>query len=204
MWVSVAYQPDGEGHAGNSYKRLSGTVAEGFVYRVGRERHPRVACSACRIGKMKLGLVSLGAFNTIEIDDLVINIPEAVTQTTLDRRTKSPNAKEQGSGTETDAVVEALGLKPVMAMAHAEAGRFTGIKISNFQVNRMSGDELRPVIKAASLKNSGRRMMLYDVVLHKDGERLDLDSAELVAKPCFKLHWPTGSWDLTEMLSRIP
>lgn len=201
LWVSVAYQPDGGENAGNGYKRLSGTVAEGFAYRVGRERHPRVTCSACRVGKMKLGLVSLGAFNTVEIDDLVINIPEAATKTSSNRRTKEANAQAQGLSAETDAVVEALNLKPVMAMAKAEARRFAGIKISNFQVNRMSGESLRPVIKAALLKNSGRRIMLYSAVLYKDGERFNLDSVELVVKPRFKLLWSTGTWDLTEMLS---
>lgn len=41
------------------------------------------------------------------------------------------------------------------------------------------------------------------LVFTTGGERFNLDSVELVVKPRFKLLWSTGSWDLTEMLSRI-
>lgn len=203
MWVAVAYHPDGEKQGGNNYKRLSGTVAEGFVYRVGREKHPRATCSACRVGKMKLGLISLGAFNTIEFDDLVINIPEAGEKTESNKQVKSDVPITQKPKAETDAVVETLNLKPVMSMAHAEAKKFSGIKITNFQINQMSGEKLLPVIKAASLKNSGKRLVFHNATLYKGGEKLDLKEVELIAKPRFKLVWATGSWDLTETLSPI-
>lgn len=198
MWAAIAYQPTDNNKGGNGYKRLSGTVAEGFVYRVGREKHPRATCSACRVGKMKLGLISLGAFNTIELDDLIINVPDASPSPIQDRQNGSQQEKS-----DADLVVDALNLKPVMAMARAEAKKFAGVKISKIQINKMSGDSLLPLVHAESLKNSGKRLMFHNVILHKDGQEQKLSEVELKVKPRLKLIWSSGSWDLTDMLSPL-
>jgi len=198
MWAAVVYQPTDNNKSGNGYKRLSGTVAEGFVYRVGREKHPRATCSACRVGKMKLGLISLGAFNTIEFDDLVINVPESLPNVSEDKKSKGTQGKS-----EPDTLVDTLNLRPVMSMARAEAKKFAGIKIAGFQINKMSGDQLLSILKAESLRNSGNRMMLYNAVLYKDGQELLLREVELKVKPRFKLVWTAGVWDLADMLRPI-
>jgi len=197
MWAPTVYQPT-DNKGGNGYKRLSGTVAEGFVYRVGREKHPRATCSACRVGKMKLGLISLGAFNTIEIDDLIINVPDTVSPSVEDKQKSSQPRKS-----DADMVVDALNLRPVMAMARAEAKKFAGVKISKIQINKMSGDSLLPLVHAESLKNAGKRLVLHNVVLYKDGQEQKLSEVELKVKPRFKLMWSSGSWDLTDLLSPL-
>jgi hypothetical protein len=200
LWVSVADHPDGEEWGEKKYKRLSGTVAEGFVYRVGRERHPRVTCSACRVGKVKLGFISLGAFNAIEFDDLVLNIPEVSEKAAPGKRSNHQMPTTQTTKADVADVVEDLNLKPVLTMAHAKAKQFAEIRVSNFQVNKMSGESLKPLVKASLLKNSGRRMILHDVILYKDEMGIALNEAELVVNPRLKLIWSTGSWDLTEIL----
>lgn len=198
MWAALACHPEDDRQGGNGYKRLSGTVAEGLVYRVGRERHPRITCSACRVGKMKLGMISLGAFNTVELDDLVINVPEW----TADPLKRKPSKEVKGNS-EADAVVDALNLRPVVAMAHVKAKKFASIRISRLQINRMSGERLLPILKAESLKSSGRRMTLQNVVLYRDGQELALQAAELEARPRFRLVWPDGAWDLTDALKPV-
>lgn len=196
MWVVTTYDSSDDRKGAGGYKKLSGTVAEGFVYRSGRESHPRVTCSACRVGKLKVGLVSLGAFNAIEFDDLVVNIPESIGC----EKTFDSSEIERGKKTETDAVVQALNLKPVMAMARVEAKKFTGIRISKLQINKMTSKGLKPILAADVLKNSGRRLVLRNVVLHKDDHPLSVSEAELKINPGVCLVWRDGSWDLTKLL----
>lgn len=196
MWAAVAYHPVDDKKESNGYKRLSGTIAEGFVYRVGRERHPRVTCSACRVEKLKQGMISLGAFTTVEFDDLIINIPDA------DHRAVESDCSEKSmEKSDADAVVDALSLRS--SMADVKAKRFAGIRISRLQINKMSGDALVPIVHAGSLKNSGKRILLHDAVLHREGQVHRLKEVELKVKPRFRLIWPTGSWDLTDVLAPI-
>lgn len=198
MWAAVAYHPVDDKKESNSYKRLSGTVAEGFVYRVGREKHPRVTCSACRVGKLKLGLVSLGAFNTIEFDDLVVNVPDTAWCSVEDNHPKKSKGKS-----DVDMIVDTFNLRSGMDRASAETKKFAGIKISKFKINKMSGNDLVPIIHAKSLKNSGKRILLHNAVLYKEGQVYKLKEVELKVKPRFKLVWPTGSWDLTDIITPI-
>lgn len=196
MWAVTAYDSSNDRKGTGAYKKLSGTVAEGFVYRSGREPHPRVTCSACRVGKLKVGLVSLGAFNTIEFDDLVVNIPESIGG----EKTSDSCEIEGKKKTEADAVVQALNLKPVMAMARVEAKKFAGIRISKLQINKMSSKGLEPILAAGVLKNSGRRLVLRNVVLHKDDHPLSVSEVELKINQGVCLVWRGGSWDLTKLL----
>jgi hypothetical protein len=199
IWIAVSYLPSEETKKERvGYKQLSRTVAEGFVYRFGSEKYPRASCSACRIGKMKIGFVSLGAINTIEFDDLIINIPESQKKDGEDITTRIQDGKS-----ETEMVVDAFNLNPVIRMACAEAKKFAGIRISKLQINRMSRNSLEPIIHASTMKNSGKRILLYNVVLHKDGQTHKLKEVELEVKPDLKLVWSTGSWDLTDVLSGV-
>lgn len=199
VWAVVAHRPVEDKKGGVGYKRLSGTVAEGFAYRVGSEKYPRVTCSACRVGKMKLGLISLGAFNAIEFDDLVINVPEASPCPAVEAGcSETPKGKS-----DADVVVNAFSLKSVMSMACVEAKAFAGIRISRLRVNKMVGDSLVPILSAESLKSAGRRLVLHNAVLHMEGQTQKAAEVELKVNPRFRLVWPTGSWDLTDVLAPI-
>ena len=199
MWAVTAYDSANGRKGAGGYKKLSGTVAEGFVYRSGLEPHPRVTCSACRVGKLKLGLVSLGAFNTIEFDDLVVNIPESIGN----KKTLGSCEVERGKKTETDAVLQALNLEPIMTMARVKAKKFAGIRISKLRINKMSPEGLKPILAADSLKNSGKRLVLRNVVLHRDDLPLRVSEAELAINPRVSIVWRDGSWDLTELLKSM-
>lgn len=199
VWAALAHRPAEDKKGVVGYKRLSGTVAEGFACRVGGEKHPRVTCSACRVGKMKLGLISLGAFNAIEFDDLVINVPEASPCPAVEAGcSETPEGKS-----DADVVVNAFGLKSVMSMACVEAKAFAGIRISRLRVNKMEGDSLVPILSAESLKSAGKRLVLHNAVLHMEGQTQKAAEVELKVKPRFRLVWPTGSWNLTDVLAPI-
>lgn len=90
-----------------------------------------------------------------------------------------------------------------MSMARAEAKAFAGIRVLRLRVNKMEGDSLVPILSAESLKSAGRRLVLHNAVLHMEGQTQKVNEVELKVKPRFRLVWPTGSWDLTDVLAPI-
>lgn len=184
-------------------KVLSGTVAEGFSYRSGVEKFPRATCGACRYGKMKLGVISIGALNVLEFDDLVVNLPSSpqrADQTSGATVTSAASQTSQGDAV-TAEVVDAFSLKPLLSQLPKGLKRnLAGFRINRFTLNWMDGDALKLVLSAALVKSKGRRVFLHDVEFTRNGLTEKLPSAELLLKPRIKLVWPNGSWDIVHDL----
>lgn len=180
-------------------KVLSGTVAEGFTYRSSREKFPRATCGACRYGKMKLGVISIGALNVLEFDDLVVNLPPSpqyAGQANGVSATSKASLATQGDAV-TAEVVDAFNLKPLLSqLPKGLKMNLAGFRINRFVLNRMEGDELKLVVSAERVKSKGRRIFLHGVTLARNGTVEKLPSAELLLKPRIKLVWPSGSWDI--------
>ena len=178
-------------------KRLSGTVAERLVYRVPSEPFPRASCDACRMGRLKAGIFSLGGFRTIEFDNLVVNLPPrqtAIGGKATERKTEAGAAKKE----ERTDVVGAFGLKPLTSLSKevGKVPRFAGVKVNGFALNRMVDQTLVPMVSAAALKNSGRRIVLEAAVVHRGEVAERVPSATLELKPRLVLKWPGGFWEL--------
>lgn len=184
-------------------KVLSGTVAEGFSYRSSKEKFPRATCGACRYGKMKLGVISIGALNVLEFDDLVVNLPPSpqyAGQTNGVSATSEASLATQGDAV-TAEVVDAFNLKPLLSqLPKGLKKNLAGFRINRFTLNRMDGDALKLVLSAALVKSKGRRVFLHDVAFTRNGLTEKLPSAELLLKPRIKLVWPNGSWDVVHDL----
>ena len=183
-------------------KCLSGTLAEGVSYWQSKERFPRVSCDACRIGKKKLGVFSLGAFNTIEFDNLVVNIPsggirpKSESTNVIDTVLCETNHKDVVKD-----VVEAFKLSSVMSISQKEMKRsFAGIKINRFIINRMGSENLIPIVSVNELHNRGRRIILNGVSIFREGSEESIASAELIFKPRIRIVWDGGFFDLSDML----
>ena len=192
LWVASRRVAEPQ-RSGGGMKRLSGTVAEGLVYWSPKEPFPRASCDACRIGKVKAGVVSLSPFSTIEFDNLVINLP--------------PGGKVDGAEPRESArgdAVDALGLRPLAAMAGVKPSvRFYGIKVNGFSLSRMVGGELRPVAKARQIRNLRRKIVVEGLLLYEaDGER-QVPRAELETKPSLAIVWPDGRIDLDDVASAM-
>ena len=174
-------------------KSLSGTIAEGLSYREGMEPFPRVSCDACRRGKLKAGVFSLSAFTTLEFDNLVVHIPPS--GFSADRRIKKKvNRQNSNAGGESAReFIDAMGLRqlPQMSIGHA-GGRFAGITVNLFAVNRMSGTLLSPVCYAAKVKNTGKKLNMYDVTIWRNGKSEHVDKALLSLKPHPAIVWQGG------------
>ena len=193
IWCALSFEPDKPKPIG--MKNLSGTVAEGFYYRSGKEKFPRATCDACRIGKMKMGLISLGAFNTLEFDNLVVNI---LTNSEL----KIEKDTREAAKDVAPEIVDRFSLKPLMGIAQNGLKKsFSSIRINGFQLNRLVNDELELVFSAGTLRNSGRNVILRDVVLNRGGEKECLKSAELKLRPRMVIVWSGGEWDITDIIN---
>jgi hypothetical protein len=184
-------------------KRLSDTLAEGLSYQQSNERFPRVSCDACRIGKKKMGVFSLGAFSTIEFDNLVVNIPSGGI---LFKREESTNVsdtvqREKKHKDVVKDVVEAFKLESVMSISREDMKRsFAGIKINRFAINRMGEETLVPIVFVNILQNRGRRIILNGVSVFREGSEERIASAELIFKPRIRIVWDGGFFDLSDLL----
>lgn len=192
-WVASDWKgPDEPEPSG--MKKLSGTVAEGLVYRATKEAFPRATCDACRTGRIKAGIFSLGGFQTIEFDNLVVNLPAE----------DSENTKGKWFASQ-DAVADYFGLKPFIKLSGGDNGgkkkkkkmpKIAGITVNGLTVNKIEKDAIVPLVKAKTLKNSGRHIELHDVSIFRDGAVEDVASARLVMKPYLMLKWRKGSYRL--------
>lgn len=183
-------------------KRLSSTPVEGLSYRQPKESFPRISCDACRIGKKKMGVFSLGAFSTIEFDNLVVNIPSGG----MRPKRESANVIDavQCEKKQKDAVkdiVGALNLESVMSISPEDMKRsFAGIKINRFAINRMGEETLVPIVSVNTLQNRGRRIILNGVSIFREGSEESIASAELIFKPRIRIVWDGGFFDLSDLL----
>jgi len=192
-WGVLHIRIDGSQPVG--MKNLSGTVAEGFVYRAGKEKFPRATCDACRIGKMKMGVISLGAFNTVEFDNLIINLPPP-----SDDDPDSINERKMPDDG-ASSILSSFQLKPIVAMARVDAKKsFASVRINRLIVNRMAGEELELVFSADVLRTKGKKIGLQGVTLGRCGVVHKVQAAELLLKPRMKIVWPGGVWDITDVV----
>lgn len=174
-------------------KRLTGTVAEGLVYRAPKEAFPRASCDACRIARKKLGVFTVGAFCILEFDNLVVNLPDANSQ--VCRIDKKQNTSESHLGVE--ALSDALELKALASVSGRQnIPRVAGLSVNGFMLNRMEGESLLPICRAARLKSKGRDIKLYDVTIARGKEEEKVESAILETSPRIVIRWRDGCLDI--------
>lgn len=189
---------------GGGMKRLSGTVAEGLVYWSPKEPFPRASCDACRIGKVKAGVFSLSAFSTIEIDNLVVNVP------TVTNENCQLELRDMGGETVHNEIVhknagvanDPLGVMKLASMAYGKpVGKICGIKINGLTFGRIVGKDLEPVFTARQLKSSGQKLVLHGIRVHEAGGERIVDRAEFVTEPKPAIVWTDGRIELPELLT---
>ena len=198
--VCIALKTDVEPlKLGVGMKRLSGTVADGFVYMSPKEPFPRVSFSAFRIGKIKAGVISFAPFSTIEFDNLALNIPPSADKGTnfVPVNAGPPLAESSSDSADKHDI---LGVRWLATMAYGKSiGRIGGIKINGLSIGRMVGNELKPVIAARQLKSAGRKIIVEGLYVHNaDGEKF-VGRAELVTKPVPTIIWHDGRLELPEI-----
>lgn len=189
IWVANLDFSFGAEHQG--YKRLSGTVAEGFVYRSSKEPFPRATCKTLKMGKVKLGPFSVGPLSTLTIEDLIVNLPPHEKKDTV---AKSSKVKHRGSESALQ-ITDFLGLNSLVEISHPKAARrFSKIVINGLELNRMEGAVLRPVLRAARLESQMQRVILKDVIVYCEDREEMHHTAELVLNQTPRLIWPGGEF----------
>lgn len=187
VWMVFSWED--EARKPKPLKSLSSTVAEDVAYYEKGERFPRATCSACRVGKLKVGLFALGGFNTLEIDNLVVNIPANKNINALHVRQSRRDATVENGGEHIgEELVEEFDLKPLLELAKTKK-RFSGIRISGLEINRTEDDSLVPILRMDELKNKGRDILLSNVTIYKNGVAEEVGEAQLLLKPTPQIVW---------------
>ena len=142
-----------------------------------------VAFASMDVRKAKMGALTLGGFNVLEMRDLRLTLYE---QATASLGVASPETKgtvlpasDSGDAVET------------LRTALLPNLRFAGVRISGLKVYRVpdggTADESKPWLVATELRNSGRQLRLSNVVVNEtDGPRA-LGTALLVVKNGYAL-----------------
>ena len=200
-----AFRFSDEVRKGVGMKRLSGTVAEGFSYRSGKEFHPRASCGACRIKKVKLGVFSIGGMDILEFDDLVVNVPPSPKMTDgISGKASGMSADDIRIDGFGGVMAQCLDLKPLMEIALGGRKKtFVGIQINRFALNLMDGENLKPVFSATCVKNKKKVIVMQGVKIYRNGKEEHLASARLELKPRIKITWDGDLWDITDIFSGL-
>ena len=184
--VAFSTSSDVENLEGN--KRYAFDVAEGFRLRNPKLPVDSIAFRACRIEKMRRGVLTLGGFNVIIIDDLVLNLPLGRTDLDVSPDTNEVRRLSSQVGL-TDAVRKSVGL----------GGRkFSGLTINGLAVNRIAGRGVQPVFTAAFAENRGKSLALKGCVVFDGANSNKVGNATLCLGPA-KIDWIGGSEDLSDL-----
>lgn len=184
--VAFSLSPDVENLEGN--KRYAFDVAEGFRLRNPKLPVDSIAFRACRIEKMRRGVLTLGGFDVLIIDDLVLNLP--LGRADLDESPDTNEVRRLSSQVGlTDAVRKSVGL----------GGRkFSGLRINGLAVNRIAGRGVQPVFTAAFAENRGKSLALKGCVVFDGANSNKVGNATLCLGPA-KIDWIGGSEDLSDL-----
>lgn len=184
--VAFSTSPDVENLEGN--KRFAFNVSEGFRLRNPKLPVDSIAFKTCRIEKMRRGVLTLGGFNVLIVEDLVLNLPLGKSDLNESPGTNEVRRLSSQVGL-TDAVRESVGL----------GGRkFSGLRIFGLAVNRINGYGVQPVFTAASAENRGKSLALKGCVVFEGAISNNVGDATLHLRPA-KIDWTGGSVDLSDL-----
>jgi len=176
-----------DGHDAHSelvkQKSFSRVIAEGLRYRDYQSFGvDRFAFKSCRIEKRRKGAITLGAFNVLVVDGLVLNLP-AVASVSI----KGEPARESSFGwIKGDGLGETL-----VGSQGLGVGRISGIRINGLTVNRCNNTNGVSLIFSATLAESGMSKEGLHLqgceVSTPDGSQMRVNKARLILKPAPKL-----------------
>ena len=178
-------------------RTLDRTVAEGMRLWNPKAGVDSVRFDACRIEKMRMGAFSLGGFNVLCLDGLVLNLP--LPREEEDRKQGTGNGEQ---GKKNGAVEVLAGLLPrsFLQRAGLPAKSFSGIRIRGLAVNRVENRRTVPVFAADEAKNRGLTLELKNCRVFEPGRTNFAGTARLVLKPAPALVWNGGVRRLDDLL----
>lgn len=156
-------------------KEYSKLIAEGVRYRdfanVGVDRF---AFKNCHVEKRRKGALTLGAFNILVVDELVLNMPSAVQTSKASQGSLLNNIKESGFA---ETFLHSQGYAP---------GRFSGLRINGLSVNCICSNSIRRIFSAeraeSDMQTKGLKLRAC-TVFSADGNERHVTSAQWVLAP---------------------
>ena len=151
-----------------------------------------IRCGVCRLEKRKRGALTFGGFNVLVLEDLRVVLPPGGVEKETDatpRRSDDPRS-----------VVRRMGISEDFLSGRGILFKFSGVRISKLEVNRLEGTNTVVRVFTASGAESAREgLALTGCRLFRGGD----DAGELVGKARLKLAdgklrliWPGGDLDV--------
>ena len=189
--VAFSTSSDVENLEGN--KRYAFDVAEGFRLRNPKLPVDSIAFRACRIEKMRRGVLTLGGFNVLIVDDLVLNLPLG-----------KSDLGESSDTNEVRHLSSQVGLTAAVRKSVGLGGRkFSGISINGLTVNRITNRGVQPVFTASFAENRGKSLVLKGCVVFDGAISNNVGNAALHLRPA-KIDWTGGSVNLGDLFFSAP
>ena len=177
---------------GGAPKVFSRVLGEEFFIRNPKEQAPRMSCRRCQVEKMRLGHLSLGGINVLNMDDLVLNIPPDGFEVSAadgsagadSRAPRDESGRNRENASDWMSVFSAL---PALAGGGRQK-RFSAVRINGLAVNRMTATGVTPVFDARHAQNEGRDLVLKRCRIFEPGATNSVKSAvlKLGRKPYLK------------------
>ena len=200
LWIEANRSEDEPVGGSKVFSRVLG---EEFFVRNPKEKAPRMSCRKCQVEKMRLGHLSLGGVNVLNLEDLVLNIPPdgfdmpPAAAAEADKPSVQ-TAGQTGSGRDGEAPSDWMsGFSALPALAGGgRQKRFSAVRISGLAVKLMTATGVAPVFDAASAHNEGRDLELKKCRIFAAGATNHVRTAvlKLGKKPFLK--WKHGRFDI--------
>ena len=171
-----------------TYRR---TVAENLrVTRHGIRGVDFIRCGKCRMEKRRQGIFTLGGMNVLVLEDLSVVLP----------REESDGEQSDRGGDGVRSIVQRMGVTDGFLKERGLPMKFSGLKISNLSVSRLSKEnhpEMAFSARSAEAVRGG--LKLSECMVHESGcsAPISVSDARLVrADRKLRLSWRGGAMDL--------
>ena len=191
-WLAIRHldsagSADRRSHVGaKSYRQ---TIAENLrVTRHGIRGVDFIKCGSCRVEKRKKGFLTLGGMNVLVLEDLSVVLPR------MEPELKSPDR----NGSDARSIVRRMGVSDGFLKERGLPMRFSGLKISNLSVSRLSeANTAEPALSARSAEAVRGGLRLSGCMVHNADGAIAVRGAMLThADKKLRLVWSGGKMDL--------
>lgn len=183
--LGVADHSAGEGRR----TKFDRPIGEGLVVtRAGYYGVRFVECDAIKIAKRKLGVLTIGALNVLQIKNLKVVLPE-----NLRRGDCAPGNTSRPERAVSQELVRIFGIDKSILDGRFPGTKFSGVEIDGLQVFEL--DAATNVVFRFSAQDGklGRRgLELEGCLVNDGGTTQNVGKAVLEVKPELRLRWPDG------------
>ena len=179
-------------------------IASGMSVRYRHLHAESMAFKTARIRHRRMGVIALGAFRVLELEDVCLNLPLPAEMGAVSLPMEKKSVEDPAGGGKApaafeppkprnplDRVLEKIGLPGL--------GSLTGVTIRGIRVGRMTDTGAEPLFNAQRAEARRTALQLSQCEVFRDGKKESVPEARLEWKDGLRLVWADGSLDLPDL-----